>query len=334
MAFEKNREYEDQLEFKNGGSVSHEFPSGNFFAAMTMDINLDINLATNAATAALAHQIARVIEKFELVRDGKHIEWQISGESLARLFRKIDGLEAAGNVSMTTAIGNNKTGRMTLRIPFYPMDAVKPSDYALDTVHHKWELKIKYRDVKADGVLFRVANTSDITVNDAGSYIDLQLDKITPLDGDSYLKTTPHFYGLIEAHNEVNQTKPNAKFELPENEVIRSVVLFANHEATADEWTGANDIMSDVIALKNTQGRTYQKPKVSMLREETSLKWREGSNLEAGLYEFDFTQYGNMVDAIVSDGVTPLYLQTSVTKKAGATRVTQITQTIISQGGL
>lgn len=338
MAFEKNTAYEKRIEFKNNANASvFEFPQGNFFGAMDLDINLDIDVATGAMVTIEQHQIARCIEELVIMRDGENVVWQLAGEELARLFRYREGVEAAGNVQLSVGTGNNKTGRMFLHVPFHIMDTMKQSDCAMDTNSHKYELKLKFRDIKSDGGLYADTSAGAITLNDAGCYIDLTLHKLTPVkgptgNGDAYTKSAPYFPGYISRVDTITATKPDFDIEMPENKVIHGVMLFANADAASgSNPVGSNSIFTDRLQLKNTQGRVIQNPKATTVRELTSLKRRQNS-LEAGLYDYEFTEYGNIIDSLLSDGIAPLKIVAAVAKQTYDTRVTSIIRTIEQQG--
>lgn len=337
MAFEKNTAFEKRIEFKNNANASvFEFPKGNFFGSMDLDLNLDIDVATGAMVNIINHQVARMIEELVIMRDGEHVHWQVSGESLARLFRYQEGVESVDNAQISTGTGAGKTGRMFLHIPFYVVDSMKKSDCAMDTNSHKYELKIKFRDITADNVLYADTSAGTITVNDAGCYIDLTLHKITPVKGengaDSWQKSAPYFPGLTEREDTITATKSDFPIELPENKMCHSLLLFANADASAGvNPTGYNDIFTDRLQLKNTQGRVIMNPKATTIRQLTSLK-RRNNSLENGLYDYDLTEYGNLVDSLLSDSVAPLKIVAAVAKKTNDTRVTTIIRTIERQG--
>lgn len=340
MSFERNTEDEKRIEHKNGGNSTYEFPQGNYFAGMHFDMNIDIDLATAVAVTVLPEQVARMIEELIIMRDGNNVAWQISGEMLARLFKKNkNGVEAASNTTMSVAVANGKTARCSFYIPFSILGAPKASDAAMDTNAHKYELKIKWRDLTASGTLFADTSSSAITINAAGTYIDLELDKITPVTGpdgkaDSYSLKRPFFPSLMEQQDTITQTKSDYRIELPENKVVHNLVLFTNTESTANAWTGSNSILTGNLNLRNTQGRSIQNRKASTVRERTSQDLNLGSNIEDGLYHFPITQHGNIVDSLVSDGTKPLYVRADVAKLANETRITTIVQTIEQQGGV
>jgi len=335
MAFERNTQFEKQLDFKNGSNDTYEFPRGNFYDGVTLDINFDVSISVAPAVTALQHQVARIIEEVIIMRDGENVSWQLSGETLARLFKKQKGVEAASNMTITGATGDNKKGRCFLHIPFNIIGGLKASDAAMDTVHHKYELKIKYRDIKADGTLF--ADTSAATIELNSASIDLELHKVTPIAGpngapDSYLVNAPLFPGLMERQDTVAQTKSDFDIEMPEYKTCYSVFMFAQKKVSAENWQGSNDILSSLLTVRNTQGRVIQQRKATVLREETSMVLEQGSNLENGFYILPLTQHGNVVDSIVSDGTKPLYVRAGVTKPAEDANIVTVTQTIEQQG--
>lgn len=340
MSFEKNTAYEERIALKNGGNATvFEFPLGNYFGAMDLDLNLDLDIATGAPVGIISHQVARMIEKLEIFRDGENQIWNIAGEDLARLFRYRDGVEAVDNAQIAAATGNGVTGRMFLHIPFYLLGSPKQRDCAMDTVNHKYKMKIKFRDVMAANTLFKdlATNSSAITVNDSGSYIDLTLHKLALKPGpngqpDAYDKVAPYFPGLISQTTTIDSTQSDKEIKLPESKVIYGAVLFANADSDSGvNPTGYNTILTDNVVLKNTQGRVINNIKVATLRQLTSLKHRNAS-LEDGLYDFDFTEYGNIPDSLYSDNVAPLKFVMPVAKLTNETRIMTIVKTVERQG--
>lgn len=339
MALRRKRMYTDRLEYKKSGNDSLEIPDGNFFAGMSLRFNVDINIATANAADILPQQIARMVEEFRIIRDQNEIAWQISGENLARIFKKRMGVEAAGNTGLTVNTGNNKVGTLYLDVPFHPIDAPKPHDFLMDTRHHKYKLYVKYRDLTAQGTLYGdLSGGAVITANTSNCYIDVTLNKVDPIKGPKGNQDAldsgviPYFPDLLERTNEVNQTKPDFRIDLPENQILRTIFLFANYEVSADYIAGDSAILTDYVELKDTQGTSYQKVKATDLREDTSVKMRDAS-LEAGWYEFALTEFGHIVDSMPSDSLRPLYLEQAVKPNAGGTtRIVSITQTVFQQG--
>lgn len=337
MAFNLDRRYQGRLDYKKSGNDSMDVPAANFFASMKLTFHANLNIAGAPATKILPQQIARMVEEFRIIRDDNEISWQISGESLGRLFRKRSGKEAVDNVAIDGAIGTDKEGQLFLEVPFHPTDTPKPSDFLMDTTRHKYKIHVKYRDITEQGTLFGGTAGATITTNDSDCFIDVTFDKVVPVNGpngkpDSLLAGfVPYFPDLLERTNEINQTKPDYKIEMPENQVIRNVFLFSNHEQSTDEIVGASDIFTDSLELKDTQGKTHQKIKARDLRQDTSLRWSEDT-LEEGFYDLNLTKFGNMVDSLVSDSLRPLYIEAAVAPKTGTTRVTSVTQTIFQQG--
>ena len=336
MAFEKNTAYEKRIEFKNGANASvFEYPKANFFAGMTLDINLAIAISDGAMVGVLQQQIGRCIEKLEIIRDGDNTVWQISGEQLSRRFRYREGVQAVDNAEIPVDVDTAVAGRLFLDIPFHPLDAVKPSDYAMDTNKHKYELKIKFRNITLANVLFKTVSGGTITVDTANSFIDLTLYKLTPVRGpngdDQYTKQAPYFPGIIERIDTVAATKPDFEIELPENKVVRGVTVFAETDAASGlDPGGSNSVLTDSLTLKNTQGRTIQNVKATTLRQLTSLK-RKAASLEAGLLDYDFTQYGHIVDSLLSDGIAPLKIVGAVAKLTYDTRIVSVVETVEQQ---
>lgn len=337
MAFRSTPRYQERIVYAPNATKTFVFPRGNLYAGMTLDINAEVDISVAAATNAPDYQIARIIKEVEIIQDANTSVWKISGEALAAYFEKRRGIASPGNTTIAGATGNNKQGRMTLYCPFAPEDALKPWDFLMDTRAHKYEMRIVFRDVTQAGTFFAtLGGGSTIAAVNEENYIELALDQVDLKVGpngaeDALVGTAPLMRGLFERTIDITASNANGlKIDLPVYKTFRNILLWATHETNANQIQGNGGVLTDRVTLLNTQNKTFQVHKASMLREATAVRW-EDTALNAGLYEIAVTRWGAVTDTEVSDNSNELYLLAPVTKLANGTALRVISDTVERQ---
>lgn len=332
-------QYHKRFYYEANGTEVWRLPSANLYAAINMLLKLQVNIVTAVASNAPDFQIWNAIERIELVRDSQKQVWSMSGQAFALLFGKTHGtgVAAAANATIAGAVANDVAGEMYLSAKAYPVDTIKPWDFAIDTRAHDYELKIKWRDLTAVGTLFGTIGDS-ITLTDSENYLEVELDAIIPqansINGqkDSLSRVTPLVVGLREDKLSVDASNTKFQIDIPDFQKYRNLILYTTHVANTSQEVGENDIIQNKITLYDTQRSFYQDIQAEMLRAKTSRRWGQGSNLNAGVYDLNLTAFGSALDVLVSNNVTDLYLDLDVVKQANNTYIRPIYVTQEEQG--
>src|SRR5690606_18913222 len=126
---------------------------------------------------------------------------------------------AGTNAAIAGSVANDVVGKYTLKAPFYPLDAVKEWDFGLDTRRHKYELKVKWRDLTVAGTLFGTISGT-ITASTGNCYLDVSLDKIIPVmdptTGKADKWSDPNYSPLMVSYREDKKeiSVSNTKFQV------------------------------------------------------------------------------------------------------------------------
>lgn len=279
------------------------------------------------------------IETIELIRDSKTLVWSMSGQAFAALFtRKYgNGQSAPDNSAIAGAAASNVQGQHYLAVNAYPLGALKPWDFAIDTRAHEYELKIKWRNLTAVGTLFGT-HTGAITAVDSENYLDIELENIVPefnpVTGqkDGLQKFTPLVVGLREQKLSIDANNTQYQIDIPDLIRLHNIVLYTTHVANAGQEVGENDIVRNKVKLFNTQNSVFQDVQVEMVRQRTARDWGHGSNLNAGIYDLKQTAFGSVNDVLISNSINDVYLELDVVKQANATYLRPIYVTQETQG--
>lgn len=324
-------QYVKRFYYENNKTDVYKFPKGNLISALNFLLKLEVNVVTSTASNAPDFQIWNAIERIELIQDSKRSVWSMSGQAYAMLFRAEfgSGVVAASNTTIAGAVANDVKGQEYLRVPAYPLDAIKPWDYAIDTRAHDYELKIKWRDISVAGTLFGTIGGT-ITKTDSENYLDLEIDVIDPMpnpaDGsaDSLQRTAPLIVSMREDKLEVSASNSKFQIDIPSFQKYRNIVLYSTHNANTLQEIGQNNILGNQIKIYDTRNTFYHTINAEMVRERTSRRWGRGSSVPAGVYDVNLVAFGSVWDALVANNITDLFMDLDVTKQTNNTYVRPI----------
>ena len=339
MPFSFKPQFHKKFYYEANGSEVWKFPSGNLFHAVNVLEKLEANIVSDTAANAPDFQLFNAIESIELIRDSKNLVWSMSGQAYQLLFGRDrrSGVAAPDDAAIAGAVANNVQGQKYLSIKAYPLDAIKPWDYAIDTRAHDYELKIKWKDITAPGTLFGTINGS-ITAVDSENYIEVELENIVPevnrTNGkmDALANHTPMVVGLREQKLSIDADNSQYQINIPDLLRLNNIILYTTHVANTLQEVGENDILRNKIKLFNTQNNVFQDMKIEMVRQRTGRDWGQGSNLNDGVYDLKQTAHGSALDVLVSNNINDLYLELDVVKQANNTYLRPIYITQEAQG--
>lgn len=324
--------YGDRLVYEPNVTKTFVFPKGNIFSAMDLLLQLEVDIASGGASNAPDFHVFNAIDNISLVLNKKTSIWSLSGQALAAMFTydRESGVAAANNAAVAGSAASNVQGQHFLHCPFYPLDAINPKDFAVDTRWgNTYELKVKWKDITAIGTLFGT-HTGAVTTTNSENYLDIVLHVLelglNPINGkeDQLANIAPLVVGLREEKLEVPSS--NTKYEVPIEDGIdfRNIVLYTTHEANTGQEVGENDIISEYITLRTSKNQTIQYLPTDMVRERTSQQWGLGSSLPNGIYDIPLTAFGNLTDVLRSTSTFDLVMNLNVTKQSNDTFIRPI----------
>jgi len=325
--------------YEPNGSEVWKLPSGNIFFAINMLLKLEVDIASGGATNAPDYQIFNSIERIELIQDSKKLIWSMAGQDYALLFGRDygNGQAAPDNALVAGSAASNVKGQYYLSAKSYPIGALVPWDYAIDTRAHDYELKIKWRDLTAVGTIFGT-HTGAITATNTENYLEVELDnavpEITVASGkrDALMTTIPHVVGLRSQKLSIDANNPQYRIDLPNIMKFHNIVIYTTHVVNTAQEVGKSDIIQNKAKLFNTQQTVFQDMLVEMVRQRTARRWGHGSNLNAGVYDFNMTAFGSFHDVMVSNNINDLFMELDVVKQSNATYLRPIYVTQEMQG--
>ncbi|GEM_PF-3595339 len=335
MSFGFRPQYKTRLYYEAGKTDVYFLPRGNLFSAINLLLMLEVNVVSSDSSNAPDFQIWNAIERMELIQDSRKAIWSLSGQAAALLFGKTRGagVAAYANAAIAGTTANNVQGQMYLSCKSYPLDAPKPWDFLIDTRAHQYELKIKWRDLTVAGTLFGTIGSS-ITLTASENYMEVELDALLPMknpaDGkdDAYARGTPPVVGYIENKQAITASNTKFQVDLAEFQKYRNLIIYATHVVNTAQEVGESDILQNNIKIYDTQGVFYVDELASMVKAKTSRKWGQGSSLNAGVYDIEFTAFGSAFDALQSNNIVNLFMDLDVVKQSNNTylRTIQVTQ--------
>lgn len=310
--FRKLDQENPPLAYSSGNVVSQELNKSFLIKGGCLRLSGSIDIATNNITTAAADCPVGLIQKVEIIGDGRKPLISMSGRDLFRMAHILNGKQPELSTLSALTIGTGRTFAATIPFNFEALRMVSPVDSYLDArPYEKLELRITWASLAA---LASNLNSAALT---AGTIT------VTPQIENTVEGADRILFNRIQIYDElpVTASSTNLIQNVPRAGLLAGILLRTDRTVTGQVGSSMADDLINYVSLKSDNSflhvdrlswSTLQRRNVYQFQIDQTATAAVGDKL-AGYAYIDLTEDGLMSSALNTLDLNQLQLIYDVT---------------------